>query len=110
VLEILLLLEHFGLPYERGSLEMALWLAVLNGMVEVPGGSGRPLNTVVSSSPEAAKKRRQRSNPKRLEDRWDRLLQNFKSSGAADESKLHRMGEIFGELSARAAERDKILG
>jgi hypothetical protein len=107
-LEILMLLEYFGLPWERGSLEIALWLALLNGMVKFPGVKGRRLNSVVTNSREAIKKRRQRSRPKTLK---ELPLQNPPQSNAADEGKagrVDRMSKIIAELSARAAERDKI--
>jgi hypothetical protein len=107
-LEITMLLEYFGLPWERGSLEIALWLALLNGMVKFPGVKGRRLNSVVSNSREAIKKRRQRSRPKTLK---ELLLQNPPQSNAADEGKagrVDRMFKIVAELSARAAKRDKI--
>jgi len=77
------LLDHFHLSQQSESLGTALWLAIKNRMVKIPGAPGRRRGSIVSNKPDAVRKRRQRLKLEQQNQEARTALQQF---GQPDQS------------------------
>jgi hypothetical protein len=99
---ILALIEYFNLPYGRGSLEEALWLAAKHGLIRIPGSVGRPIGGRLGRvSKEALKKRRQRDAKTWPEARQEELIKALQSGEAM------QLIEILAEIERHTDQRGR---